>query len=445
MTLRKPIASKGLRGPTILSKSLTTAERAEHEEAENVEEIKDGLPNRHKAIDSIVDGVVERVDTMVSGLREETTKAFDERDTELCDRLDKQIAEMVDGVEKQIAEVNRKHYPPGLATKEEAPEFNWAKAARAIYDKNPDLAPVEWEQMETMRKQLATSPDSAGGYLVPEIHSDQIIDRLRASNVLFQLGITEITTGTGFPLNIPKLLTSVSAAWEADENTTISDSDATFGEVVLTPKSLRSLSKMSYKLIENSAPVASQVVEDDMVRQFGNALDLAGLDGQGGNAPTGVITEALNSQNFGGANPTNSMYSNLVGQQLKVAEDDAMTGNLGYALTPAVLADIMLAENETNLDIQRRILSEAPITQIMGFPYYTTTQLPSGAGALSGNIIFGNWADLLLGRWTSLMIRTSDVAGTSFEMDQFWIRGIMRADFAVRHGESFCISTNYGA
>ena len=92
------------------------------------------------------------------------------------------------------------------------------------------------------------------------------------------------------------------------------------------------------------------------------------------------------------------------------------------------------------------MISEAPIDRILGFPYQVSTQLPSGATASqSGNIIFGNWADLLLARWTSMVLRASDLSGTAFEKDQTWIRAIMRCDFGVRHQNSFCISTGYGS
>lgn len=411
----------------------------------------DNMPNFAKDIDAIASKILEGVQPKIDALQAQIDERFDERDVDAAEKLTKQLEETRDEFEKQIQEVTAKFYPPGLDNKEEAPDFNWAKAAKAIATNNWRGAENELEQMETQAKALDSSVDTLGGFVVPAVQSDQLIDRLRADNILFSdgdgggLGITEIPIDRGFPVKIPRLSSSVTAEW-GDDNESITDSDVAFEQLTLTPRSLRALSKIPNQLVENSAPVASQVVQDDIVKQFSNAMDLAGLNGSGNAQPVGVIAEAGNQHAWGGATAVTAGYSNLVGMWLDLAEDNALMGNLGWALDPVTLSHVMQANNETNMEVNRKILSEAPLDRMLGFPYRTSTQLPSGATAdVDGNIIFGNWADLLLGRWTSLVLKVSDTAGEAFQRDQTWIRAVMRADFGVRHKNSFCISDNYGS
>ena len=48
-------------------------------------------------------------------------------------------------------------------------------------------------------------------------------------------------------------------------------------------------------------------------------------------------------------------------------------------------------------------------------------------------ILAGMFTDCIIGRKATLEIKASAEAGTAFETDQVWLRGITRSDFGLRH------------
>ena len=53
-------------------------------------------------------------------------------------------------------------------------------------------------------RDLATTPDSSGGYLVPIQAIPELIEILRAEAVVFQMGATLLDNLAGSPVEIPK-------------------------------------------------------------------------------------------------------------------------------------------------------------------------------------------------------------------------------------------------
>jgi HK97 family phage major capsid protein len=137
-------------------------------------------------------------------------------------------------------------------------------------------------------------------------------------------------------------------------------------------------------------------------------------------------------------------YVHLIECLRVLAAKDALRGSVAWICHPDFIHACQLVDNTSNettgvgLQIERRMLAEKPVDRLVGYPYYTTTQL----GALSGvdsatSVILGAWQDCLIANWKGIEIRASDVAGTAFETDQLWVRGIARMDTNVRHLDSF--------
>ena len=92
--------------------------------------------------------------------------------------------------------------------------------------------------------------------------------------------------------------------------------------------------------------------------------------------------------------------------------------------------------------IPRAELGAAIGKQLAGLPVHVSTQVAKNrtkaAGTNLSYIIAGNFAQALIGRYGAVELAVStDVA---FGADQTAIRAILRVDFALAHGESFCVS-----
>ena len=68
---------------------------------------------------------------------------------------------------------------------------------------------------------------------------------------------------------------------------------------------------------------------------------------------------------------------------------------------------------------------------IFGHPVFTSTQLAAAT------VYLGNFNDLLIGEWGSMILEPSTEASTAFEAHQLWVKGIMEIDIAVRRAASF--------
>ena len=65
-------------------------------------------------------------------------------------------------------------------------------------------------------KALSATNPSAGGYLIPEIYMDQIIELLYSKTVIFELGAQKVPMANG-NLNIPKMTGGARATWGGEQ------------------------------------------------------------------------------------------------------------------------------------------------------------------------------------------------------------------------------------
>lgn len=101
------------------------------------------------------------------------------------------------------------------------------------------------------RAALQVGTDSEGGYTVPDSFARQLIESMREFGVINGLA-THISTGDNGQLTIPTVATNATAAWTAEE-AAYTQSEGTFGQVVLNAYKVGVVSKISDELIVDSA------------------------------------------------------------------------------------------------------------------------------------------------------------------------------------------------
>jgi HK97 family phage major capsid protein len=387
----------------------------------------------------------EAVEKLKDQLLGELNKHFEDRDTQLAERLTDQFETQFNELRADIAKANPSYNVPGAEpTGDPKKDFSIARACLAIARRDWSGAGVEKEVFEETRrmqeKAMSVGSGSAGGYVVPENYIPDVIEYLYNNTAAFKLGATTFQAGAGSPIHIPRVSAGATAAWIASEGTSITASDLTLAQLELTPKTLGAYVIMSNLLLENSTPVADQLVRMDLQNQLAVGLDTGILAGSGASGqPTGIQnTAGINTHDFATATAT---YDALVDFCHQLSIDNALKGSLGWAMNPVVLNDIMTMTDATNQPLERRVLAEGAASTLLGFPYEVTNSLPTTEGSL----IFGNWSEVFVPVWKGLELRASDTTGSAFQSDQFHVRAIMRADVGVRHAVSFCSALNYAA
>ncbi len=344
-------------------------------------------------------------------------------------------------------------------SKKEVGEYSMFKAVRAVLDKNWSKAGLEYEAhkeiqkrtnavvnentfyvpLEVQRRAIPQQRDlsvaaNGGGYLV-ETSNLGFIDLLRNKSAAFQLGATRLSGLVG-NVNIPKQSAAATAYWLSSETTQITESQQTFVQVPLTPKTVGAYTEVSRLLMLQSSPSAEALVMSDLAKVTAIAVDLAAFHGSGGSGqPQGVV----GSSGVGSTTATSigtGTYGKMLDFQQDLADANALEGSLGYITTPAVAKLLAGYSRFANTDtpIWNGNLLNATVA---GLPAMTSNQISSGY------MLFGNWADLVIGEWGVLAVEANPYA--NFQAGIVGLRAMYTIDIAVRRGESFSVSTSVAA
>lgn len=361
--------------------------------------------------------------------------------------------EMIKTLEKSIAERKWMDVPGVNEGKE---KFSLFKTVRAVRNKDWSDAGYEKEVVDEARKKaLATSTADSGGVLVPTQAIQDMIELLRATTVLTELGTNVLDGLTGVPVEIPQQTGGATTYW-VGENQAITASDLTFGQLALSPHSLGALVKLSNRLVEMSLPSAEQVVRNDISQQMALRMDLAGLRGTGVNGqplglsnvpglPTVDFSTAASTSGY----VTNPGYEQFYDMEYQLAQANALRGNVGFAFHPTIRRALAKIRTDggggtgTGDFVTSPAMTNEMLRNNLGYPFQMTTQIPIDLGNGSQTEIYmGNWSDLIMAMWGGMRILASQETSDAFEKNQTWVRILMDVDFGVRHVESFVLGTS---
>lgn len=272
------------------------------------------------------------------------------------------------------------------------------------------------------RVNTTTSADDLVG---TDHRGDQYIGALRNALLARRLGV-RVLSGLRGNVSIPKHGTSTVAGWVA-ENSALTPSDMTFGNVGLTPKHVGALSEMSRQLIQQSDPTIEQLLRDDMSFQIAQAIDSALIAGGGANEPDGVIA-TLGTANGSLAGPTWAQVLAII-EQVETAN---ALGAHNWLTTPGAKAKLR-GTLKVNGDAGAGFLMEG--NTLGDYAVHTTNQVPVDSGGNS--VIFGDWSQVLLGIWSELDILVNPYSETAYTKGNVLIRAMATCDIAIRHEEAF--------
>ena len=276
------------------------------------------------------------------------------------------------------------------------------------------------------QRDLNTTNDSA---LVAEAYrGGDFIDVLRNASSVMQAGATMLT-GLSGDVKIPKKTAASSGAWIATEGGASTESEPTFGQVTMSPKTVGAFTDITRLMMMQSSLDIENLVRNDLSTGIALAIDNGALQGSGSSGqPTGIKnTSGINAPtSFAAANPT---FAEVVAMETAVAEDNALMGNLAYILPASMLGALKTTAKDTGSG-----LFVADGNQINGYNAIVSNQVTAG------DLYFGNFADLLIGMYGGLDITvdpyTASTSGT------VRIVALQTVDVAVRHAVSFALNND---
>jgi len=299
--------------------------------------------------------------------------------------------------------------------------------------------------MEATTKANNAGVDTAGGFMVPGQFMDDMIPLLEAKSVLVSLGASVVDGLVGSPVTWPKVTGTATAYW-VDEGAAITESQLAFGQLSLQPHGLAALVPMTNRLVRQTSGKVEQVVRERIATSLALKMDLAGLKGTGASGePIGIVnTSGIGSNDYtsldllGDDQTVTTELENHIG----VVEDaNALDGRLGWAMNGTMkryFRNALDADGRPLL-FGRQDGSGGPQDSFYGYPFAISNQLANT------DLIFGNFADLLIAQWGGLLIDASTEAGDSFSKQETLIRASMEVDFGVQHAGSFAIANNLTA
>lgn len=281
------------------------------------------------------------------------------------------------------------------------------------------------ELAQKMRRDLVTTTTTAGGYLVGTDHrADLFVDALREQSAVLSLGAQRITGLVG-NVDIPVLAGDVTPVWMATETTDITESQPTFGQLLLSPKSCAAYTELSRRLLNQSGPAAETLVMHSMTQSIAYAIDKAAIQGTGANGqPTGLLLKA----GIGAVTGANIDWPAILDFESDTASSyvDLSGRSCGFVTTPLVRK---LLKGRVKVAGYPEYLWQSPENRMNGYAAMATSACPAGY------LIFGDWSEVLVSEWGPVEIVVNPYS--QFQKALVGIRAIADIDIGIKHAGAF--------
>ncbi len=291
------------------------------------------------------------------------------------------------------------------------------------------------------RRDLNVGTDTAGGHLVStDLLSASFIDVLRNKAQVAGLGATFLRDLQG-NVDIPRQTSGSTAYWVA-EGAAPTESQAAFDQVALRPKSVAGLAEYTRRFLKQSSIDAESFVRNDLATTVALEIDRVCINGSGtGEQPTGILnTSGIGDVPIGtnGGVPTYDLIVDL-GQEL--GADNADQGSLGFLVNTVTRAKL-LKTLKVSGDAGAGFVWEGGVLtdgRLLGIRAAVSNQVPGnltkGTGTNLSAILYGNFADLLIGEWGVLDILVDPYSLSS--TGGVRVTAFFDVDISVRHPQSF--------
>ena len=272
-------------------------------------------------------------------------------------------------------------------------------------------------ELELSQKSQSINSLAGGGFLVPELVANQIVDAARPLAVTQRLGAGTIPI-VGFT-KLPTLNEDVTPSWKL-ENQPFAGSTMQFGAQSMNPRTVGFFVTCSRELLEDSGPELEGFIRRTFAAAYASELDRVTLNGSGTNSePIGLL-------NHPGVNATGSIsamnYDHLI-DGAKVLFDENFSGeykDIGVVMNPrtaASLAKIAGTSNDHYI---------TPPTIVQDMRRLQTTHIPIESS--NTQVLLGDFRQVAVALRTGLSIEVSSQAAEACQKHQIVLKATARLD-----------------
>lgn len=290
---------------------------------------------------------------------------------------------------------------------------------------------------DVLTRDLTVGTAADGGHTVAtELESASFIDMLRNAQVISGLG-TQYLSGLVGNIAIPRQTGGATAYWVAEGNAP-TESQQAFDQVAMSPKTVGAFVDISRKLLLQSSIDVNAFVQRDLATTLGLAIQQAAISGSGNsNQPTGILATGSIGSVVGGTDGAAPTWTHIVELETDVSVANADVGTLAYLTNAKVRGKL---KTTSKVASQNGFIWDAGDQPLNGYRAAVTNAVPSnldkgGSTGVCSAIIFGNFADLIIGMWGGLDLLVDPYTGGTSGTVR--VTALQDVDVAVRHALSF--------
>jgi HK97 family phage major capsid protein len=277
--------------------------------------------------------------------------------------------------------------------------------------------------LQYLQRDLNVATPGAGGYLTQTTNMG-FDELLRNISFAFRMGVTRLS-GLRDNIAIPRQSAAATAEWLTSETDTAAESQQTFTQLLMSPKTVSAYTELSRQLLLQSTQDVEGLVNADLAAVSALAVDAAVLNGSGASGqPEGLD----NVTGVGSVSGTSLGFAGILECQTDVATANVMPISGGYVTTP----------NVASLMIQRVKYSgtASPLWEgniwngmMQGFAAMSTNQVAAAT------MYFGDWAKAIVAEWGVLEVETNPFA--NFPAGIIGVRAMYSVDVGIRYPAAF--------
>lgn len=274
-----------------------------------------------------------------------------------------------------------------------------------------------------LARDLNVATAGAGGYLT-QTSNMGFDELLRNASFAFRMGARRLS-GLRDNVAIPRQSAAATAEWLTSETDTATESQQTFVQLLMSPKTVSAYTELSRQLLLQATVDAEGLVNADLAAVAALAVDAAVLSGSGASGqPEGLD----NVTGVGSVTGTSLAFADILEFQTDVATANVMPMRGGYVTTPSV----------ASLCIQRVKYSNtaSPLWEgsiwagnMQGFPAMSTNQ------CAAASMYFGDWDKAVIAEWGVLEVETNPFA--NFPAGIIGVRAMYSVDVGIRYPAAF--------
>lgn len=312
-------------------------------------------------------------------------------------------------------------------------------------------------------KALSWLDESGLGALVGPPVFGEPIELLRNQEVFMKAGAKVVPFPQSGRMVWPRLTGASTAYWVGSgaNDRSITDSEQTTGDVVLSVKKLAVLVKIPNELFRFPTVSVEQIIRADMMKSASLKMDKAFLEGTGSAfEPKGIINYAgINSYTAGTVGADGNTFSpedvaKMIGtvEEQNVPFENWVMRPLMYAAIANRRADAVSAADGKGMFLFNTLRGHADSTAapqnnsegaLEGYKAFKTNQVSKtrdkGSATNLTYILGGNFSEYMVAMSGVMEFAVTSLGDTPFQSDQSWIRLITWCDGAPRHEEAFVL------